>query len=141
MINVAFAMADVNRNSRSFKDISLSLKRNPLTKDLLVLKNESAISRSVQNLVLTLQGEKMFDPSLGCAVSRLLFENVDSFTADNLRREIEAVIKNYEPRVIIDNVKVIPDFDNNAMDVTLIYLIIGIDVQPQQLSFVLLPTR
>jgi|TARA_X000000368_G_scaffold411196_1_gene395728 phage baseplate assembly protein W len=131
----------VERSSVGFKDISLSLKRNPLTKDLLVLKNESAISRSVQNLVLTLQGEKMFDPSLGCAVSRLLFENVDSFTADNLRREIEAVIKNYEPRVIIDNVKVIPDFDNNAMDVTLIYLIIGIDVQPQQLSFVLLPTR
>ena len=131
----------VERSSVGFKDISLSLKSNPLTKDLLVLKNESAISRSVQNLVLTLQGEKMFDPSLGCAVSRLLFENVDSFTADNLRREIEAVIKNYEPRVIIDNVKVIPDFDNNAMDVTLIYLIIGIDVQPQQLSFVLLPTR
>ena len=55
----------VERSSVAFKDISLSLKRNPLTKDLLVLKNESAISRSVQNLVLTLQGEKMFNPSLG----------------------------------------------------------------------------
>ena len=131
----------VERSSVGFKDISLSLKRNPLTKDLLVLKNESAISRSVQNLVLTLQGEKMFNPSLGCAVNSLLFENVDSFTADNLRREIEAVIKNSEPRVIIDNVEVDPDFDRNAMDVTLVYLIIGIDAQPQQLSFVLLPTR
>ena len=50
-------------------------------------------------------------------------------------------IKNYEPRVIIDNVEVEPDFDRNAMDVTLVYLIIGIDAQPQQLSFVLLPTR
>ena len=131
----------LERSSVGFKDISLSLKQNPLTKDVLVLKNENAIARSVQNLVLTLQGEKMFDPSLGCAVNRLLFENVDSFTADNLRREIEAVIKNYEPRVIIDNVEVEPDFDRNAMDVTLVYLIIGIDAQPQQLSFVLLPTR
>ena len=131
----------VERSSVGFKDISLSLKRNPLTKDLLVLKNESAISRSVQNLVLTLQGEKMFDPDLGCAVNRLLFENVDMFTADNLRREIESVIENYEPRVDIDTVTVEPDFEGNAMDVTIVYVIIGINASPQQLSFVLLPTR
>ena len=131
----------VERSSVGFKDISLSLKRNPLTKDILVLKNESAISRSVQNLVLTLQGEKMFDPDLGCAVNRLLFENVDMFTADNLRREIESVIENYEPRVDIDTVTVEPDFEGNAMDVTIVYVIIGINASPQQLSFVLLPTR
>ena len=46
----------LERSSIGFKDISLSLKRNPITKDLLVLKNESAIARSVQNLVLTIQG-------------------------------------------------------------------------------------
>ena len=95
----------------------------------------------MQNLVLTLQGEKMFDPDLGCAVNRLLFENVDMFTADNLRREIESVIENYEPRVDIDTVTVEPDFEGNAMDVTIVYVIIGINASPQQLSFVLLPTR
>lgn len=131
----------LERSSVGFKDISLSLKQNPLTKDILVLKNENAIARSVQNLVLTLQGEKMFDPDLGCAVNRLLFENVDMFTADNLRREIESVIENYEPRVDIDTVTVEPDFEGNAMDVTIVYVIIGINASPQQLSFVLLPTR
>tara|TARA_B100000214_G_scaffold227917_1_gene166097 strand:+ start:1038 stop:1439 length:402 start_codon:yes stop_codon:yes gene_type:complete len=131
----------LERSSVGFKDISLSLKQNPLTKDVLVLKNENAIARSVQNLVLTLQGEKMFDPDLGCAVNRLLFENVDMFTADNLRREIESVIENYEPRVDIDTVTVEPDFEGNAMDVTIVYVIIGINASPQQLSFVLLPTR
>jgi phage baseplate assembly protein W len=131
----------LERSSIGFKDISLSLKQNPLTKDILVLKNENAIARSVQNLVLTLQGEKMFDPDLGCAVNRLLFENVDMFTADNLRREIESVIENYEPRVDIDTVTVEPDFEGNAMDVTIVYVIIGINASPQQLSFVLLPTR
>ena len=83
----------------------------------------------------------MFDPDLGCAVNRLLFENVDMFTADNLRREIESVIENYEPRVDIDTVTVEPDFEGNAMDVTIVYVIIGINASPQQLSFVLLPTR
>ena len=131
----------LERSSIGFKDISLSLKRNPLTKDILVLKNENAIARSVQNLVLTLQGEKMFDPDLGCAVNRLLFENVDMFTADNLRREIESVIENYEPRVDIDTITVEPDFEGNAMDVKIVYVIIGIKASPQQLSFVLLPTR
>ena len=131
----------LERSSIGFKDISLSLKRNPLTKDILVLKNENAIARSVQNLVLTLQGEKMFDPDLGCAVNRLLFENVDMITEDNLRREIESVIENYEPRVDIDTVTVEPDFEGNAMDVTIVYVIIGINASPQQLSFVLLPTR
>ena len=131
----------LERSSVGFKDISLSLKQNPLTIDVLVLKNENAIARSVQNLVLTLQGEKMFDPDLGCAVNRLLFENVDMFTADNLRREIESVIENYEPRVDIDTVTVEPDFEGNAMDVTIVYVIIGINASPQQLSFVLLPTR
>tara|TARA_B100000902_G_scaffold251807_1_gene238245 strand:+ start:940 stop:1341 length:402 start_codon:yes stop_codon:yes gene_type:complete len=131
----------LERSSIGFKDISLSLKRNPLTKDILVLKNENAIARSVQNLVLTLQGEKMFDPDLGCAVNRLLFENVDMFTADNLRREIESVIENYEPRVDIDTITVEPDFEGNAMDVKIVYVIIGINASPQQLSFVLLPTR
>ena len=131
----------LERSSIGFKDISLSLKQNPLTKDILVLKNENAIARSVQNLVLTFQGEKMFDPDLGCAVNRLLFENVDMFTADNLRREIESVIENYEPRVDIDTITVEPDFEGNAMDVTIVYVIIGINASPQQLSFVLLPTR
>ena len=131
----------LERSSVGFKDISLSLKQNPLTKDVLVLKNENAIARSVQNLVLTLQGEKMFDPDLGCAVNRLLFENVDMFTADNLRREIESVIENYEPRVDIDTITVEPDFEGNAMDVKIVYVIIGINASPQQLSFVLLPTR
>ena len=131
----------LERSSIGFKDISLSLKRNPLTKDILVLKNENAIARSVQNIVLTLQGEKMFDPDLGCAVNRLLFENVDMFTADNLRREIESVIENYEPRVDIDTITVEPDFEGNAMDVKIVYVIIGINASPQQLSFVLLPTR
>ena len=79
----------LDRISRGFKDISLTLKKNPLTRDLLVLKNEYAIARSVQNLVLTIQGEKPFDPDFGCAVNRLLFENISFFTAKSLKDEIE----------------------------------------------------
>ena len=83
----------LDRTSIGFRDISLTLKRNPLTRDLVILKNEYAISRAVQNLVLTIQGEKPFDPDFGCAVNRLLFENISFFTAKSLQDEIEIVIK------------------------------------------------
>tara|TARA_B100002019_G_scaffold290080_1_gene307008 strand:- start:10168 stop:10569 length:402 start_codon:yes stop_codon:yes gene_type:complete len=131
----------LERVSQGFKDVSLTLKRSPLTRDLLSLRNEYAISRSVQNLVLTTQGERFFNPSLGCGVNRLLFENIDFFTARALKDEIVAVIKNNEPRVDLNEVIVTPNYDEGQMDITVKYFIIGIDAQPQQLQFVLLPTR
>lgn len=131
----------LERVSRGFKDISLTLKRNPLTRDLLALQNEYAISRSVQNLVLTVRGEKYFDPTFGSAANRLLFENVDFFAADSLKSEIENVINSYEPRVELDEVIVTPNFDDGQLEVTIKYFIVGIDASPQQLQFVLLPTR
>lgn len=131
----------LERVSKGFKDISLTLRRNPLTRDLIALKNEYAISRSVQNLVLTVRGEKFFNPLFGSAVNRLLFENVDLFSASSLKDEITSVIKNNEPRVDLKEVIVNPNPDENQMEVTIKYYIVGIDAQPQQLQFVLLPTR
>lgn len=131
----------LERVSVGFKDISLSLKSNPLTKDLSILKNESAISRSIQNLVLTIKGEKFFEPTVGTSINSLLFENVDFSTARRLQSEIAEVIENNEPRVELLETVVTPDYDEGAMNVTITYLIVGIDALPQQLEFVLLPTR
>ena len=83
----------------------------------------------------------LFDPDFGCAVNRLLFENIDFFTARTLKDEIESVIRLNEPRVDLTEVVVIPNYDEGLMDVTIKYLIIGIDATAQQLQFVLLPTR
>ena len=131
----------VQRISRGFKDLSASFQTNPLSNDLIALKNESAIARSVRNLVLTAQGERPFQPVLGTGVSRLLFENMDKLTASAIRSEIRTTIENYEPRVEINEIIVEPDPEGNAMDVTLQYFIIGIDVPEQELTFALEPTR
>ena len=131
----------VQRISRGFKDLSASFQTNPLSNDLIALKNESAIARSVRNLVLTGQGERPFQPVLGTGVSRLLFENMDKLTASAIRSEIRTTIENYEPRVEINEIIVEPDPEGNAMDVTLQYFIIGIDVPEQELTFALEPTR
>lgn len=131
----------VERISKEFKDISLSLQVNPLTYDLIVLKNENAIARAVRNLVLTNPGERFFNPDVGCDISRSLFENIDPISASAIQSQIENTLKNYEPRVRLIDVEVEPYYDDNTFNVTIKYEIIGIDVQPQQLAFALQPTR
>ena len=131
----------VQRLSKGFKDLSASFQTSPLSNDLIALKNESAIARSVRNLVLTIQGERPFQPVLGTGVSRLLFENMDKLTASAIRSELRTTIENYEPRVEINEIIVEPDFEGNAFHVTLQYFIIGMDVPEQELTFALEPTR
>ena len=131
----------VQRLSRGFKDLSASFQTNPLSNDLIALKNESSIARSVRNLVLTIQGERPFQPVLGTGVNNLLFDNMDKLTASAIRSEIRTTIENYEPRVEINEILVEPDFEGNAFHVTLQYFIIGIDVPEQELTFALAPTR
>jgi phage baseplate assembly protein W len=131
----------LERVSKGFKDLSMTFQVNPLNYDLIPLKNETAIARSVRNLVLTYPGERFFNENLGSKVSRSLFENIDDISASVIKDEIENTIQNYEPRVNLISVSVTPNYDNNEFDVTINYRIVGIDVLPQQLSFALQPTR
>jgi len=131
----------LQRVSQGFRDISMTFQSNPLNSDLIALKNENAIARSIRNIVFTLPGEKFFNPDFGSRISRTLFENVDDISASIIVDEIRQSIINYEPRVRLIDVQSFPDYDNNAFDVTIIYEIIGIDVSPQELQFVLQPTR
>jgi phage baseplate assembly protein W len=131
----------VERVSKAFKDLSMTFQVNPINYDLIALKNESAIARSIRNLVLTYPGERFFNENLGSKVSRSLFENIDEISSSIIKDEIENTIRNYEPRVDLIDVIVDPDYDNNNFNVTINYYIVGIDVLPQQLSFALQPTR
>tara|TARA_B100001113_G_scaffold103285_1_gene83676 strand:- start:390 stop:791 length:402 start_codon:yes stop_codon:yes gene_type:complete len=131
----------VERVSRSFKDLSMSFKVNPLNDDLIPLKNEAAIARSIRNIVFTSPGEKIFNPEFGSEISKVLFENIDEISAISIKDEIETSIRNYEPRVKLEEVDIEPNYDNNQFDVRINYRIVGIDVPPQQLEFVLLPSR
>ena len=131
----------VERISKGFKDISMSFEVNPITNDLIGVKNDTAIARSIRNLVLTTPGERFFNEDLGSGVNEVLFDNVDDISAAIIRDEIEQTIIRFEPRVKLQNVKVKGDFDNNQFDVTISYDIIGIEALPQQLNFALQPTR
>ena len=131
----------LERVSQGFKDISMTFQSNPLNDDLIAIKNATAIARSVRNIVFTLPGEKFFDPAFGSNITASLFENIDPFSANIIENEIRTSIQNFEPRVNLLDVRVEPDYDNNTFNATLEYEIIGANILPQQLEFVLLPTR
>ena len=129
------------RVSQSFKDISMSFETNPLNDDLVSLSDTAAIARSIRNIVFTSPGEKFFNPDFGSRISESLFENVDNVSALAIKDEIKSSIINFEPRVKLLDTIVVPNPDDNEMVVTIEYEIVGIDIPPQQLEFVLLPTR
>ena len=131
----------LERVTQGFKDISMTFESNPLTNDLIAIKNENAIARAIRNIVFTLPGEKFFDPDFGSDISGSLFENIDDITGGVIEDQIRQSINLYEPRVELDSVEAFPNPDNNAYDVKIVYEVIGADVPPQQLEFVLQPTR
>ena len=129
------------RVSKGFKDISASFQINPMNDDLIPLMNTTAIARSIRNLVFTNRGDVPFNPILGSRVNELLFEPMDNITTIAIKEEIQDTITNFEPRVKLEEVQVTPDIDENQYDIIIKYIIIGIDVDVQQLSFALVPTR
>ena len=131
----------IKRISRAFKDISLSFEPHPVTKDLPSLTNQSAITRSIRNLVQTIPNERFFNPLLGSSVRSSLFEFVDFGTASVIRDQIINVVSNYEPRVSDVQVEVNPQPDTNEFEVTVVFDIIGQEVPTQQFSFILEATR
>ena len=131
----------LERVSQGFKDISMTFQSNPLNDDLIALKNENAIARSIRNIVYTLPGEKFFNSSFGSRITESLFENIDDVTSTIIVDEIRQSIEIYEDRVQVIDVLADPNFENNSFDVTIIYEIIGRNVPSQELQFVLQSSR
>lgn len=127
--------------SKSFLDLSMTFARNPVTNDLIFLRNELAISRAVRNIVLTIPGERPFQPEFGTDINRSLFENMTPFNANIIKDQITNSIKRFEPRVELIEVIVDPFYDSYFYNVIINYKIVGVDVPPQSLNFALQSNR
>ena len=127
--------------SRAFKDISLSFSRHPVTNDVTVLKNQDAIKKSVVNLCRTKFNERFFNDLIGTSIDNSLFELIDSGIGDVLEREIEALLKNFEPRIDLNDINVIANQDSNSLEIKVSYSIVGLPTPQQSIEFLLQPTR
>lgn len=134
-------MSVQERRSKGFKDISATFKINPINKDLIGLVNYNAIARSVRNLILTIPGERPFNPVLGSNVTALLFNQLDNITASSIKSEIETTLDNFEPRIELNEVIVKPNAEQHRFDVLIKYYIVGLPLDVQEIKIALVPTR
>ena len=127
--------------SRVFKDINLSFKRHPVTNDVVTIRNEDAIKRSVRNIIFTILGEKPFEPEFGSIINEALFELNTDLNEIRISDEIKNSLENYEPRISGISVSVSVYPDSNEMNCTVQYDITGLPVPPQEVNVLLFPAR
>ena len=127
--------------SRSFKDISLSFTRSPITNDIVALRNEDAIKKSVVNLCRTRLTERFFNELLGTSIEDALFELVGEDIGVSLEEEIKTLLTNFEPRIKLTQVNIEDDIDENGLYITIRYNIVGLPFPEQNIEFLLQPSR
>ena len=127
--------------SRAFKDINLSFKRHPVTNDVVTIRDEDAIKRSVKNIIFTIVGEKPYSPNFGSKINDSLFELTTSLSQISISDQIISSLRNFEPR--IDNIEASVSIlaDSHEMNCTVQYEIVGIPTPPQKVDILLFPAR
>ena len=127
--------------SREFKDISLSFTRSPITNDVVSLRNEDAIKKSVINLCRTRLTDRFFNELLGTSIEDALFELVGDDIGVSLEEEIKSLLNNFEPRIKLTQVNIEDDIDENGLYITIRYNIVGLPFPEQNIEFLLQPSR
>ncbi len=127
--------------SRAFKDINLSFKRHPVTNDVVTIRDEDAIKRSVRNIIFTILGEKPFEPNFGSVINESLFDLNTNLSEVRVSDEIRSSLLNYEPRISNIDVTVTVAPDTNEMNCTVQYDITGIPAPTQEVDVLLFPAR
>ena len=126
---------------KTFKDLSVTFKKHPMTDDLLSVKDKAAIKQSIMNLLLTQKRERLFNPDLGSSITDMLFEPLDYASAAIIQTEVANVLNEYEPRIDVLDVICRPDIRLDGFNVEGHFEITGRNDAPQQINFVLERTR
>jgi len=125
----------------SFKDINITFKKHPVTNDLVVSRDASAIKQAIVNLLLTNKGERVMQPNYGSDIRSFLFEPLDFGTAVQIKNSINYCLNTFEPRIAVNGIEVLPSYEDNGFSVELTYSIRGSDNPPVTVDFFLARTR
>ena len=125
----------------SYKDINITFKKHPVTNDIVVSKDASAIKQAIVNLLLTNKGERLMNPEYGSDIRRFLFEPLDYGTSALVKQNIVTTIGRFEPRISVQEIISRPDFENNGFEITMTYSIVGTSNPPVTVDFFLSRTR
>ena len=126
-----------DRNVRQYSDLDLFFGKKTSDNDVSKVTDVQAVKRSIRNLVLLNHYEKPFHPEIASGVRDMLFELMTPLTANVLARKIQDVIANFEPRARVVSVRAIPDFANNAYDISLEFYVVNTPTELVELTIML----
>ena len=118
-----------NRSKRSvkiYKDLNLDFQQNTATKDIQKMLDVESVKRSVRNLINLNYYEKPFHPEIGSNLRGLLFENITPQISHYIGKQIEFLIKNYEPRCKLVEVDNRPNLDRNGYSVSISFYVVNV---------------
>ena len=125
------------RSSRVYKDLNLNFSTNPITQDVTAVTDVNAVKRSVRNLLLTNHYDRPFHPEIGSNVQALLFENFGPITCNQLSRQIEELIANFEPRARVESVECFPLPDTNTYEIRIYFYVENLPAELQEFQTLL----
>lgn len=119
-----------------YSDFTTDFTTHPVTNQLLKITDEQAIRRSLRNIILTMPTERLFNPSFGCSIYRMLFEPITEQTSEAIKNELLTTVGNFEPRVKIISVEAIPDYGNDLYRINITYVIVNMK-EPSSITITL----
>jgi phage baseplate assembly protein W len=128
------------KKEERYSDIAIGFERSPLSGNIARVTEAQSIMQALKTLLLTNQGERLYNIDLGSKIRASLFDPLDEITASTINTSIRQAINNYEPRVNILQLDVIPSQELNAFKVNLFFNIINIP-EAQQLNITLKRVR
>ena len=127
--------------TKVYRDLDLNFNLNPITNDVTSVTEFNAVQRSIKNLLHTNHYDKPFHPEIGSAIQHLLFEDYGPITANRMKRAIEEVVGNFEPRARITQVDCNPMEDGNDYDIIIHFYVENLPAELQQMQTVLETVR
>lgn len=112
-----------------YSDFTTNFELNPVTGFLAKVTNEEAVKKSIRNLIFTIKSERFQRSEIGSKIRAILFEPIDSVSAELLSTTIKETIQNFEPRALLRDVIVVPDDAGSAYSVSIYFEIINIPNQ------------
>ena len=125
------------RSARIYKDLDLDFQINSATKDIQKLTDVESVKRSVRNLIKLNHYEKPFRPEIGSNLRAMLFENITPQINHAISKQIDLLIKNYEPRCRLVQLNVQPDVDRNGYEIVVTFYVVNAPTELIELSLLL----
>ena len=113
------------RSSRIFSDLNLDFQQNTATKDIQKIEDVESVKRSVRNLISLNFYEKPFHPEIGSNIRGMLFENITPQIGHFISKQVDMLIKNYEPRCRVVEVSSRPNFERNGYSISISFYVIN----------------